>query len=243
MQEIRNDLIPGTSTFRVPQPVAEHVPRPTLDLKSQDLLGHPWAQPPHQQLASSSVAAALQEQQRQEAEVIANLALLKQLATTPQQQELLAAALEKTRREVNQASLQAAASAASNSAAVGNTATTSSTSSQNLTSPSSACPKGMKEAIIVAVSYCANKIGSQMPYFLTLSEQIAEQLPNDDAPIGATSYRNRMRNITSDTFVCLNRPQPMFVEHTGSISMYSNWKQVIWRHRAQLTDLFRRRSL
>ncbi|KAH7728185.1 Zinc fingerC2H2 type family protein [Aphelenchoides avenae] len=218
--EMRNDLTSGNASFRLPHSMSDHIPRPTLDLKPQDLLPHSWAQ---SQLASSS-AAALQEQQRQEAEAIANLALLKQLASTPQQQELLAAALEKTRRELSQA--QASANAAANPSIVSNISTTSSTSSQNLSAPASACPKGMKEAIMVAVSYCANKISSKMPYFLTLSEQIAEQLPDDEAPIGATSYRNRMRNITSDTFVCLNRPQPMFVEQNGTISMYSNWKQV-----------------
>ncbi|VDO69222.1 unnamed protein product [Heligmosomoides polygyrus] len=38
--------------------------------------------------------------------------------------------------------------------------------------------------------------------------------------------RSRGRNITSETFVCMHRAQPMFVEQKGNLSMYSNWHQV-----------------
>ncbi|VDM75914.1 unnamed protein product, partial [Strongylus vulgaris] len=40
------------------------------------------------------------------------------------------------------------------------------------------------------------------------------------------SLRSRGRNITSETFVCMHRAQPMFVEQKGNLSMYSNWHQV-----------------
>lgn len=39
-------------------------------------------------------------------------------------------------------------------------------------------------------------------------------------------FRSRGRNITSETFVCMHRAQPMFVEQKGNLSMYSNWHQV-----------------
>lgn len=60
---------------------------------------------------------------------------------------------------------------------------------------------------------------TEKPYILTLSD--ASTVRNEVMP-----RRSRLRNITSETFACLNKPQPMFVEQTHTLSMYSNWPQV-----------------
>ncbi|VDK80144.1 unnamed protein product [Onchocerca ochengi] len=62
-------------------------------------------------------------------------------------------------------------------------------------------------------SAAANK-----PYILTLNDMSTTR--ND-----GTSRRSRMRNITTETFATLNKPQPMFCEHMPKLSMYSNWQQ------------------
>uniref|UniRef100_A0A914EF58 Uncharacterized protein n=1 Tax=Acrobeloides nanus TaxID=290746 RepID=A0A914EF58_9BILA len=93
---------------------------------------------------------------------------------------------------------------------------------------SSICPKEMVEAIETALLYIEAKVFDKMPYTVTLSEQIIAALKNEVAPpttLCATPYRNRMRNITQDTFVCLHHPQPMFVLQKKNLSMYSNWQQ------------------
>uniref|UniRef100_A0A915PUS8 C2H2-type domain-containing protein n=1 Tax=Setaria digitata TaxID=48799 RepID=A0A915PUS8_9BILA len=64
-----------------------------------------------------------------------------------------------------------------------------------------------------STSAVANK-----PYILTLNDVSA--IRND-----GTSRRSRMRNITTETFATLNKPQPMFCEHKPKLSMYSNWQQ------------------
>ncbi|KAM3729206.1 Transcription factor [Dirofilaria immitis] len=56
------------------------------------------------------------------------------------------------------------------------------------------------------------------PYILTLNDMSTTR--ND-----GTSRRSRMRNITTETFATLNKPQPMFCEHKPKLSMYSNWQQ------------------
>ncbi|VDM95973.1 unnamed protein product [Thelazia callipaeda] len=63
------------------------------------------------------------------------------------------------------------------------------------------------------ISSVANK-----PYILTLNEVSSSRSD-------ATSRRSRMRNITTETFATLNKPQPMFCEHIPKLSMYSNWQQ------------------
>ncbi|MCP9257753.1 Transcription factor HIVEP3 [Dirofilaria immitis] len=65
----------------------------------------------------------------------------------------------------------------------------------------------------VGPSAVANK-----PYILTLNDMSTTR--ND-----GTSRRSRMRNITTETFATLNKPQPMFCEHKPKLSMYSNWQQ------------------
>ncbi|KAK6111711.1 Zinc finger C2H2 type family protein [Brugia pahangi] len=62
-------------------------------------------------------------------------------------------------------------------------------------------------------SAAANK-----PYILTLNDVSTGR--ND-----GISRRSRMRNITTETFATLNKPQPMFCEHKPKLSMYSNWQQ------------------
>uniref|UniRef100_A0A1I7XIS6 Phosphatidylinositol 4-kinase beta n=1 Tax=Heterorhabditis bacteriophora TaxID=37862 RepID=A0A1I7XIS6_HETBA len=60
------------------------------------------------------------------------------------------------------------------------------------------------------------------PYTLVLTEASRVQVTTDVA----TVRRSRGRNITSETFVCMHRAQPMFVEQKGNLSMYSNWQQM-----------------
>ncbi|VDK46087.1 unnamed protein product [Cylicostephanus goldi] len=60
------------------------------------------------------------------------------------------------------------------------------------------------------------------PYTLVLTQACKVQSTTDVA----TVRRSRGRNITSETFVCMHRAQPMFVEQKGNLSMYSNWHQV-----------------
>ncbi|EJD75353.1 zinc finger protein [Loa loa] len=64
-----------------------------------------------------------------------------------------------------------------------------------------------------STSAVANK-----PYILTLNDVSTAR--ND-----GTSRRSRMRNITTETFATLNKPQPMFCKHKPKLSMYSNWQQ------------------
>ncbi|VBB26669.1 unnamed protein product, partial [Acanthocheilonema viteae] len=64
-----------------------------------------------------------------------------------------------------------------------------------------------------SISAAANK-----PYILTLNDVSAVR--ND-----GTSRRSRMRNITTETFATLNKPQPIFCQHKPKLSMYSNWQQ------------------
>ncbi|EJW72993.1 hypothetical protein WUBG_16100, partial [Wuchereria bancrofti] len=64
-----------------------------------------------------------------------------------------------------------------------------------------------------STSAAANK-----PYILTLNDVSTGR--ND-----GMSRRSRMRNITTETFATLNKPQPMFCEHKPKLSMYSNWQQ------------------
>uniref|UniRef100_A0A1I8EPX2 C2H2-type domain-containing protein n=1 Tax=Wuchereria bancrofti TaxID=6293 RepID=A0A1I8EPX2_WUCBA len=56
------------------------------------------------------------------------------------------------------------------------------------------------------------------PYILTLNDVSTGR--ND-----GMSRRSRMRNITTETFATLNKPQLMFCEHKPKLSMYSNWQQ------------------
>lgn len=104
------------------------------------------------------------------------------------------------------------------------------------------CPKGMRESIDTALLYIKAKVSDKMPYVVTLPEQITAALKNEGAPptaLCATPYRNRMRNITQDTFVCLHRPQPMFVLQKKNLSMYSNWQQVqVSSSEASLIDMY-----
>ncbi|CAG9532204.1 unnamed protein product [Cercopithifilaria johnstoni] len=61
-------------------------------------------------------------------------------------------------------------------------------------------------------------VAANKPYILTLNDVSTAR--ND-----GTSRRSRMRNITTETFATLNKPQPMFCEHKPKLSMYSNWQQ------------------
>ncbi|ETN79276.1 zinc finger, C2H2 type [Necator americanus] len=63
---------------------------------------------------------------------------------------------------------------------------------------------------------------TEKPYTLVLTQACKVQATTDVA----TVRRSRGRNITSETFVCMHRAQPMFVEQKGNLSMYSNWHQV-----------------
>ncbi|KAK5970693.1 hypothetical protein GCK32_008526 [Trichostrongylus colubriformis] len=63
---------------------------------------------------------------------------------------------------------------------------------------------------------------TEKPYTLVLTHSCKVQSSADLA----TVRRSRGRNITSETFVCMHRAQPMFVEQKGNLSMYSNWQQV-----------------
>ncbi|VDM45272.1 unnamed protein product, partial [Toxocara canis] len=65
---------------------------------------------------------------------------------------------------------------------------------------------------------CGTSGETEKPYILTLSD--ASGVRNEVMP-----RRSRLRNITTETFACLNKPQPMFVEQTHKLSMYSNWQQ------------------
>lgn len=61
------------------------------------------------------------------------------------------------------------------------------------------------------------------PYCLTLTQSS----PNTaDTATTSPKVRNRPRHITMETFVCLKRPQPMFVQQKERLSMYSNWQQL-----------------
>ncbi|PAV70610.1 hypothetical protein WR25_02029 isoform G [Diploscapter pachys] len=59
------------------------------------------------------------------------------------------------------------------------------------------------------------------PYWLVLSDAQKALIAENNS-----NRRNRGRNITSETFMCMHRAQPMFVEQKGNLSMYSNWHQV-----------------
>nr|CDJ91500.1 zinc finger protein [Haemonchus contortus] len=63
---------------------------------------------------------------------------------------------------------------------------------------------------------------TEKPYTLVLTHSCKVQSEAD----AVTVRRSRGRNITSETFVCMHRAQPMFVEQKGNLSMYSNWHQV-----------------
>uniref|UniRef100_A0A158Q711 C2H2-type domain-containing protein n=1 Tax=Elaeophora elaphi TaxID=1147741 RepID=A0A158Q711_9BILA len=64
----------------------------------------------------------------------------------------------------------------------------------------------------------STSVATNKPYILTLNDVSTAR--ND-----GTSRRSRMRNITTETFATLNKPQPMFCEHKPKLSMYSNWQQ------------------
>ncbi|VDN17928.1 unnamed protein product [Gongylonema pulchrum] len=71
----------------------------------------------------------------------------------------------------------------------------------------------LTDCFVQCTSAEANK-----PYILTLNDLSTTR--NDGTP-----RRSRMRNITTETFATLNKPQPMFCEHKPKLSMYSNWQQ------------------
>lgn len=95
------------------------------------------------------------------------------------------------------------------------------------------CPKSMRDAIFLGVAYAEAKIGQKMPYLLSLDDQLniterEEQSDGDDVLITLnTPYRNRLRQITSDTYLCLNRLKPTINIHTENLSMYTHcWQPV-----------------
>jgi hypothetical protein len=63
------------------------------------------------------------------------------------------------------------------------------------------------------------------PYCLTLTQSSTSPTTADTAA-SSPKVRNRPRHITMETFVCLKRPQPMFVQQKERLSMYSNWQQL-----------------
>lgn len=149
-----------------------------------------------------------------------NLILLQQVAQQHQHQQLLSAQQEKAK-----SSAQLAESTPLQSQQPQCSSENRSSTTPNDNSPKAEnCPKGMKDAILYAVTYVNSKISSKMPYVLTLNDHLEDE--QHDTP--NVPYRNRMRNITSDTFVCLNRLRPTFLLYKDSkVSMYSNsWPQV-----------------
>jgi hypothetical protein len=74
-------------------------------------------------------------------------------------------------------------------------------------------------AVAAAEAIASRLTGTDRPYTLMLP------ISRQDATAAKPS-RNRPRHITSETFVCFNRTQPMFVEQKPRLSMYSNWQQV-----------------
>lgn len=94
------------------------------------------------------------------------------------------------------------------------------------------CPKSMRDAIFLGVTYAEAKIGQKMPYLLSLDDQLNANNENQAdtlcITIPTTPYRSRLRQITSDTYLCLNRLKPSINIHTENISMYSNcWQPVL----------------
>lgn len=79
----------------------------------------------------------------------------------------------------------------------------------------------MRDAIIFAITYSTDLRSSvKMPYFLTLTPAELDTLAGQDGA-GAGHYRGRTRNITSETFVCLNKVRPTALEHQDNCSAYS----------------------
>lgn len=94
------------------------------------------------------------------------------------------------------------------------------------------CPKSMRDAIFLGVTYAEAKIGQKMPYLLSLDDQLNANNENQAdtlcMTIPTTPYRSRLRQITSDTYLCLNRLKPTINIHNENISMYSNcWQPVL----------------
>uniref|UniRef100_A0A1I8BBY5 C2H2-type domain-containing protein n=1 Tax=Meloidogyne hapla TaxID=6305 RepID=A0A1I8BBY5_MELHA len=87
----------------------------------------------------------------------------------------------------------------------------------------------MRDAIIFAITYSTDLCSTiKMPYFLTLTPAELQELANggengNDVNGSGSSSRGRTRNITSETFMCLNKVRPTPNEHRDNCSAYSFW--------------------
>ncbi|KAL3104172.1 hypothetical protein niasHS_002199 [Heterodera schachtii] len=81
----------------------------------------------------------------------------------------------------------------------------------------------MRDAVIFAITYSTDlRPGIKMPYFLTLTAAELETGADLAAGGAATVHlRGRTRNITSETFVCLNKLRPRASEQRDNCSSYS----------------------
>uniref|UniRef100_A0A183BYZ9 C2H2-type domain-containing protein n=1 Tax=Globodera pallida TaxID=36090 RepID=A0A183BYZ9_GLOPA len=81
----------------------------------------------------------------------------------------------------------------------------------------------MRDAIIFAITYSTDLRSTvKMPYFLTLTPADLEPCADLAAGGAATVHlRGRTRNITSETFVCLNKVRPTASEQRDNCSAYS----------------------
>ncbi|KAI1724486.1 transcription factor HIVEP3 [Ditylenchus destructor] len=145
-----------------------------------------------------------------------NLILLQQVAQQHQQQ-LLAAQQRENAQTPTQPIQQALNQPIAGPSTSENTVQPSTAPNDPSQANSVNCPEAMHKAINTAVSYANSSNSTRVPYFLTLNEQEDLRSEGPSAP-----YRNRMRNITSDTFVCLNRLRPMSVPYKNKVSMYNN---------------------
>jgi len=100
----------------------------------------------------------------------------------------------------------------------------------NTTADNNKCPNEMSGMVAYTVECIATRGGVTLPYLLTIGEKIVQEMKGEMEsvcnPVSSTPYRNR--NITSDTFVCLNRPRPSHEEQkNGAVSAYEKcWQRV-----------------
>uniref|UniRef100_A0A915LZS5 C2H2-type domain-containing protein n=1 Tax=Meloidogyne javanica TaxID=6303 RepID=A0A915LZS5_MELJA len=95
----------------------------------------------------------------------------------------------------------------------------------------------MRDAIIFAITYSTDLCSTiKMPYFLTLTQNELQELAANGGEQGndvvnnggggagsSCNIRGRTRNITSETFMCLNKVRPTPNEHRDNCSAYSFW--------------------
>nr|CAD2171514.1 unnamed protein product [Meloidogyne enterolobii] len=95
----------------------------------------------------------------------------------------------------------------------------------------------MRDAVIFAITYSTDLCSTiKMPYFLTLTQNELQELAANGGEQGndvvnnggggagsSCNIRGRTRNITSETFMCLNKVRPTPNEHRDNCSAYSFW--------------------